>query len=139
MRRIAIILLQRSDGIWFAHRRLDTKRSYPGLFGLGAGGTIERNEAPEEGARRELLEETELTLKLHPVARFPFEDRAAGIDHEVHLFLARTEEVPRHDASEWSWSGWLDDRQVEELRSRGQLCPDTALAWLRAREAISER
>jgi len=122
-RRIAITIIRRKNGDYFVHQRLESKRQYPGLFGVGAGGSCEPDELPELAAARELAEETGLSGTLKPL--FVLEYREPGTFHELFVFELTTEGSPGHDASEWEWSGWLDRAELAELADSGKLCPDT--------------
>jgi 8-oxo-dGTP pyrophosphatase MutT (NUDIX family) len=123
VRRIAIAIIRRENGDYFVHQRLASKRQYPSLYGVGAGGSLEAGELPEHAAARELEEETGLSGVLTPV--FDFEYREPGTVHELFVFELTTEASPGHDASEWQWSGWLPERELAALASDGKLCPDT--------------
>lgn len=127
MIRIAIILIERSDKKLFLHRRRTDKRVFPGLLAVGAGGRIELDETPIEGAIRELWEETGLRTLVTPVADFIF--TGSGQPYEVHLFHTFAEEVPKPCTEEWSEWSWVSRAQL-----RGQwaeLCPDTVAALAR--------
>lgn len=135
--RIAIVLLRNERGEYFAHRRRNDKRMFPGLFGLGAGGSIEPGEDPTAGAERELLEETGIFAKVEPV--FEFEFSSTNLHHFIYVHELYTSELPGHDASEWEWSGWLAEAKVMELARSGGLCPDTAEAFSRYRALKTSR
>lgn len=130
-KRIAIVLLRNSRGEYFAHQRRSDKRTFPGLFGLGAGGSIEAGENAKAGAERELFEETGLVGKVTPL--FEFDYAGDEVCHLVSVHEFTTLEAPGHDASEWDWSGWLPEERIDELARRGRLCPDTEQAFARYR------
>ncbi|HEU5075593.1 MAG TPA: NUDIX domain-containing protein, partial [Polyangiaceae bacterium] len=102
-RRIAITIIRRKNGDYFVHQRLASKRQYPSLYGVGAGGSCEPGEPPATAAARELAEETGLSGTLQPL--FNLEYREPGTCHELFVFEITTEESPGHDVSEWQWSG----------------------------------
>jgi 8-oxo-dGTP pyrophosphatase MutT (NUDIX family) len=136
-RRIAIVLLRNELGEYFVHRRRGDKRTFPGLYGLGAGGSVERGEDAVAGAERELFEETGIAEKVIPLFEFAFV--GGDVQHSVSVHELTTSEKPSHDASEWEWSGWLPEPRVEELRNNGELCPDTAEAYSRYRALKTTR
>ncbi|HEY6728078.1 MAG TPA: NUDIX domain-containing protein [Polyangiaceae bacterium] len=123
-RRIAIAIIRRENGDYFVHQRLASKRQYPNLYGVGAGGSFEPGEVPEAAVARELEEETGLSGSLTPL--FELEYREPGTIHELFVFELTTQASPRHDASEWQWSGWLPGPELAALARAGKLCPDTA-------------
>lgn len=129
-RDIAIILLQNSAGKLFAHKRSASKRTFPGYYGLGAGGHIEPGEAPLEGAKRELREELGISTPLEPLCTFPFDYPEGVVKHwRVHAFFGRYDGEPPVLSEEFQWAGWLEVAEVERLANDGKLCPDTAIAF----------
>ncbi len=134
---IAIVIIRRKNGDLYVHQRLSSKRQFANLYGLGAGGSVEPGEDPREGAERELREETGLTESVVPL--FSLDYQAAREQETLWVFELRTEQEPRHDPSEWQWSGWLSMAAVAELARRGRLCPDTELVFLRYREIQGSR
>ena len=119
------MIIRRENGDYFAHHRLASKRQYPGLYGVGAGGSFEPGELPALAAARELEEETGLCGTLTPL--FSLEYRDPGTFHELFVFEITTAEgEPGHDASEWQWSGWLTETELRALADDGKLCPDTS-------------
>ena len=135
--RIAIVLLRNDRDEYFAHRRRTDKRTFPGLFGLGAGGSVEPGEDPKKGAERELLEETGIATTVAPL--FEFEFSSPDVRHFVFVHEAYANQMPGHDASEWEWSGWLSEAEVIELAESGRLCPDTAEVFSRYRALRTSR
>jgi len=127
MKRIATIIIRNEKGDFFVHQRSKEKKTFPNLFGLGAGGHIEENETPEEGAARELFEETSLNEKPMPLFNFDFE---SGSDsYPVYVFLVNTGKEPSFEEKEWKWSGWMSRIEVDQLLQEEKLCPDTAIFY----------
>lgn len=122
-RHIAVVIIRRKNGDYFVHQRLSTKRQYPDLFGVGAGGSFEPGELPEQAALREMREETGLSGQV--TALFSLEYHEPGLLHELSVFETITDEAPGHDASEWQWSGWLTPDELGALAKGDKLCPDT--------------
>lgn len=133
-RRIAIVIIRRKNADFFVHQRLDTKRQYPGRYGLGAGGSFATGETPLQAAERELFEETGLSGTLTQLFDWDFSED--GESQHLFAFELYTERTPRHDASEWQWSGWLEPGRVAELADEGKLCPDTAALLARYVEKV---
>lgn len=79
------VLVRHQDGSFLLTLRDSQKEMYPGCWEASAGGSALAGETPEEGARREMLEETGLQpekLELISVTRKP-ETRSA-----VYAFIA---------------------------------------------------
>jgi 8-oxo-dGTP pyrophosphatase MutT (NUDIX family) len=123
------VILRDALGRFFAHQRRHEKRSYPGLFGLGAGGRLRPGETPRAGATRELFEETGLRCAISECFEFAYQDAATS--HQLFVFSASGELLPEHCAAEWQWSGWLASAEVDRLAHDGKLCPDTRLIYER--------
>lgn len=58
MHVVADVFVMHEDGSILLMQRDFNKDFYPGLFESGAGGSVIKGETPEEGAKRELFEET---------------------------------------------------------------------------------
>lgn len=57
---VAHVVVEHKDGDFLLMQRDENKPGYPGLFEAGAGGAVLKGESFEQGAKRELLEETGL-------------------------------------------------------------------------------
>lgn len=107
------IVVRRSDGRVFVHRRTDTKDLYPGHWDLAAGGVLQFGEDPLASARRELLEELGIDAELEPLGEADFAD-----DHtscRTHLYLARWDGEVRLQPEEVAEGRWLTPAEVLDL------------------------
>ena len=59
--RCAEILVRNTAGSVYMHRRTETKDVYPGMYDMVVGGVLASGESWDEGAARELAEETGIT------------------------------------------------------------------------------
>lgn len=126
---IAMIFLDDGAGRWLIHQRRADKRTYPSLYGIGAGGRVEPGETPQAGAARELREETGLRAPLTFVTAFNFAD--GPVRHRVHLFTATADQPVANHAAEWQHVAWVSAAEVDQMAADGRLCPDTAEGWAR--------
>ncbi|NCN52505.1 NUDIX domain-containing protein [Candidatus Parcubacteria bacterium] len=131
-KEIAIIFIQDSDGKFFVHQRLASKKVFPNRYGIGAGGHVDEGETPEEAAVRELEEETGLTLPVTYLFTQDFD--TPEINQISHLFITTTDEDIAIDESEWQWSGWLRKGELDALCDEGKLCTDTEFFYRKLRE-----
>lgn len=100
-------------GIVLGDKILTGKRRDNGLW-VSPGGHLEEGEDPIEGAIREVLEETGITLDsgdLQPIASERRTSHRTGRDFMLHCFLVRLHEDqptttkidPDQEVSEWKW------------------------------------
>jgi 8-oxo-dGTP pyrophosphatase MutT (NUDIX family) len=83
-RRAVHVFLINSSGQILIAKRPETARSYSGKWTSSAGGRVERNEAYNHAARRELLEELCVYVSLTDLGRFDVSDEHGRFIH--HLF-----------------------------------------------------
>jgi len=122
--KIAVIIIRNPQGEYFVHQRRADKRTFPNLYGLGAGGHVNVGESASNAAERELYEETRVEAKPKYLFSFPF--RLNGPSYEVTVFEAKTSREPIHDNFEWQTSQWMSSEGINALYDDGKLCPDTA-------------
>ncbi len=56
-----IVIVQNSRDEIYMHQRKETKKIFPSLYGIGAGGKVDAGETPRQAAQRELQEELGVT------------------------------------------------------------------------------
>ena len=123
--KAVIVVIRDKMGNYFIHQRNNNKKTFPNLFGLGAGGHIEEKETKEEAAKRELFEETGLKTDLE----YLFHQTYKGKDftNEIDVFETKTDlEKLETGNGEWQWCGWMGKNEVEKLLEENKFCPDTA-------------
>jgi mutator protein MutT len=134
--RVAIIVIENSAGKFFVNLRLADKKIFPSLYGLGAGGKIEEGETPEEGARRELQEETGITGEIKFLFELYFEDHDyhhQPCRHQLHVYYCKFDGEIVCDGTEWQSSRWVSKEELDLLSDEEKLCPDTKVIWLKIR------
>ena len=109
------ILVRHRDGEFLLTLRDERKEAYPGCWEASAGGSVLAGETPEEGARREMLEETGLraeTLRLIGITRKP---RSRSF---VYAWLAETDcakDAVRLQEGETVDCQWADLRTILKM------------------------
>lgn len=119
---VAIVVVTNSAGEFLVHKRGPSRKTYPGLYGLGAGGKLDSGESPVQAARRELEEETGIVSTPDFLFTFDFGSREIT---RLHVFATKAEAVKSWDKREWCSCEWMPRAKVQELSHSGQLCPDT--------------
>jgi 8-oxo-dGTP diphosphatase len=93
------------------------KKSEPQTWGVPAG-KLEKNENPEEAARRELFEETGISIELPSQIQFlgSVYIRKPKIDFVYHLFKVNLDEIPDIRLSDEHQSyKWASSKDIEEI------------------------
>ena len=130
MKEICVIVIRNSKGEFFVNQRADWKKTFPGFYAIGAGGHKEDGETPEQGAIRELQEETKLEVK----PNFLFALELPEMSQIDHVFEIQTDEPFDGDASEWKWWGWLSSEELDKIWKENKLCPDNTKYYEKYRE-----
>jgi 8-oxo-dGTP pyrophosphatase MutT (NUDIX family) len=108
------VLVRRSDGRVYVHRRTETKDIYPGAHDCWAGGVLAAGEQPDAGARRELAEELGIDgVELEPLFVTRWSDDSVRAIYHVYRCVWDGEVV--HQLAEVAWGAWWTPA---ELRAR---------------------
>jgi 8-oxo-dGTP pyrophosphatase MutT (NUDIX family) len=130
-----VIIVRNFSGQLFTHQRNANKKTFPLMYGLGAGGHVEPEEKdnPWLAATRELDEE----LKIPTAIKFLFSINYKSLEltHTIHVFEALWNEQIE-PCEEFAWSGWLSIKQIDDLSRRNLLCPDTKVLYERYKMQI---
>ena len=129
---VAAIILRRETGELFVHQRASDRRMFPDLYGLGAGGKVNKGETPAEAAKRELTEETGIVADPIPLFSFDFSSELAS--YRMHIFEVITDQEVVIDAREWQSGSWMNTDGVDALDEWQKLCPDTSIFYKRYRD-----
>ena len=124
-REIVIILVKNSKGQLYVNKRRKDKKLYPGYFGLGAGGRIEKGETHKEAAQRELFEE----LKTHSPIRYLFKYKFKEFGTNQYIYETTINNQILNCDDEWEWSGWMDKEDVDKILADNKFAPDTAITY----------
>lgn len=139
----AVVVLDPSGQV-YVHRRTTSKDVFPGMYDVCAGGVLLADEAPCDGAVRELAEELGITAApLQPIFTGRYEDEHTS--YEAFGYLVEGWDGPvRWQPEEVAWGGWMPLTEVVRRLDdpAWPLVPDSrALVgpWLRARQSSSVR
>lgn len=135
---VVLIFVKHADQ-WFVHRRARTKRIYPGLWGLGAGGKVDDGESPLKAATRELQEELGICLDsteqpdnpTHLKHLLDFKWSSPEVAYEGHVYLFEAKTLPHivactREFDQWKW---VHAQTIDGMIQHNEISPDTARAW----------
>lgn len=130
---VAIIAVKNSLSELYVHQRVANKPTFPGLYGLGAGGKVDNGESPLNAGERELFEELGIELSIQPL--FGFDFRHPQANYRVHVFGAIYDGAITPCKREFQWSGWKNRESIERLVAAKELCPDTEIVYCGLRDS----
>ena len=108
------VLVRRSDGRIYVHKRTNTKDIYPGAHDCWAGGVLAAGEQPEDGARRELAEELGISgVPLEPLVVTRWSD--ANVQAIYHVYRVVWDGPVVHQPEEVASGEWCT---LDELAAR---------------------
>ena len=117
-----VLLFNRQNQV-FVHQRTQNKDIYPGHYDVAFGGVVAAGEDYDEGARRELSEETGISgVALRRVLSFRFDEEQNHVNGVV--YSATYDGALQFQASEIQGGQWMDLDAVVEFAQREPFCPD---------------
>ncbi|MGH2595760.1 MAG: NUDIX hydrolase [Actinomycetota bacterium] len=118
-----IVVMNAADEI-YVHRRTDTKDVYPDMYDLFVGGVLASGESWDEGATRELAEETGIAgAELRFLLDHAFDgtqERALMRLYEVTWdgpIVAQPEEI--------AWGRFVSLKELDRMLAEHTFCPDS--------------
>lgn len=122
---VSVIIVQNSKGELYAHKRSPNKKTFPNLYGLGAGGRLEGGETPLQAAQRELNEELNIKPKLKFLFAFNYKNTLLNVFYTIY-----DGEISGMN-EEFSWVGWMTTEELDKLVNEKKLMPDTEIFYKR--------
>ncbi len=118
------IVVRRSTGEVYVHRRTETKDVYPGLYDFCAGGVVQAGEDPAESAARELAEELGITgVPLEPIGEADYAD--VHTRYHAYLFTCTYDGPVTWQPDEVAWGAWVTPQQLSEMLRTLPFVPDS--------------
>ena len=109
------------DGKILLLHRPEKAHSYPGKWSF-VSGHVERGESPEEAARREVMEETQITVS-YPDAEFPvFRVREGNKVYNVHSYLYKLKSADVKLNEENTEFRWISPSEAKKDEGVDGLC-----------------
>lgn len=125
--RATYILLFRSDGRLFVHRRTSTKDVFPSYYDVAVGGVVSAGESYDQAAARELFEEVGIAdVALRELGRLQFEDSRSRVNGRVYSCVYDGPLTLQED--EIVAGEWLAPDAVWARIDQQPFCPDGILA-----------
>jgi aminoglycoside phosphotransferase (APT) family kinase protein/8-oxo-dGTP pyrophosphatase MutT (NUDIX family) len=125
-------------GRLYVHRRTHTKDVYPGRWDFTAGGVVLFDEDPDDGARREVLEELGVTGKLVPLGEADYTDEHTT--YHAFRYVITCDGAVDPQPEEIAYGSWVTIERLMRLMEDPDVLfmPDTVALfgdWLRERAA----
>jgi 8-oxo-dGTP diphosphatase len=125
---VAVTVLVFRDGRLLSMRRAATQEAGPGLW-EGVSGRVQVGENPLRAAEREVVEETGLTVQIHPRPITSYAALRRGEPMTVIVFAATHENGEVSLSEEHDDYRWCDEAELSELGVPVQLADAARLAW----------
>lgn len=88
---VADIVVHHADGTYLVMQRDFNKIGYPGEWELGAGGSVIKGEPPNDGALRELYEETGIIAESLILADVVTKEYENGCNTHYYVYICETD------------------------------------------------
>lgn len=109
------IWVQHEDGDWLFMRRSSQKSHYPGVYELGAGGSVHQGESSLDAAKRELLEETGLAAEQMDFL-FSFTEKEHLTHFDTYLVTVSCDkDALSYQAGETDAHCWVTPDEIERF------------------------
>jgi 8-oxo-dGTP pyrophosphatase MutT (NUDIX family) len=119
-----VVVVRRSSGEIYVHRRTDTKDVYPGLYDFCAGGVVQAGEDPDASAERELAEELGVAgVPLEPLGEADYADQHAR--YRAFLYACTYDGPVTWQPDEVAWGTWATPERLRAMLRTLPFVPDS--------------
>lgn len=130
LHRAASILVSRSDGEVYVHRRTETKDVHPGMYDVFVGGVVASGETYDDTAIRELGEELGVTVA-EPRSLFRYLYRGEPGACWTAVYELTWDGDVRPQAEEIAWGAFVPWGELAGMLVTLPFCPDSREIVLR--------
>ncbi|MDH4112400.1 MAG: NUDIX domain-containing protein [Actinomycetota bacterium] len=130
LHRATSILVTRSDGEVYVHRRTETKDVHPGMYDPFVGGVVGSGESYDGCAARELGEEVGITI-VEPRALFRYLYRGETSECWTAVYEVTWDGDVKPQLEEIAWGNFVPWRELGRMLATLPFCPDSREIVLR--------
>lgn len=130
LHRATSILVSRSDGAVYVHRRTETKDVHAGMYDVFVGGVVATGETYGESAARELAEEIGVTV-VEPRPLFRYLYRAETSECWTSVYDVVWDGDITAQAEEIAWGAFVPWCELGRMLATLPFCPDSREIVLR--------
>lgn len=117
------LAIRHVDGDFLLMKRSASKKTYPGMFELSAGGSVLMGESPFDGAKRELAEETGIVnVSLRLLNRFA-DQKTKALYYEFFGITDCDKNSITCQEGETEDFLWASEQKVKEFYQQGLIIP----------------